>query len=184
MGKQATKNHQKVHYITNVSEYQVLDASLAATAVQQVFPTLDLERATLAALHVNLPGRYELIKNTHGLPCLLLDGAHTKNSIEALLRRMKKDGIRGNLIFDTHASSDRIPALTTLIVNSGLFEKIYYSRSETAFHSPTANHQPELIFCSNRRAMIETAVADSSASHTPLIAFGSFYLLGDVKNAL
>lgn len=199
---QATKNHAELHYLTNISDYQVLDAEIAAAAVCSVIPSLDFAKARSAALSVHLPGRYEILKHRHGLPYLLLDGAHTLNSTRAVLNRMQKDGVRGNLIFA--CASPNIEPIAREIIKSHLFSQIYLTRPgiknadvprmKEAFLSALSEKpqpaqavtspNPLIHASSDCAATIKTALADAATAGVPLIAFGSFYLLPAVKKML
>lgn len=203
---QATKNHADLHYITNISDYQVLDAEIAISTVRSVFPSLDSTKARSVALSTHLPGRYEIIKNCHGVPCVLLDGAHTLNSVRAILHRMQKEHIGGHLIFACTAKN--IEQISREIIGSRLFDQIYLTRPgiknadvphlETAFLSALSGDvlstgaatQSTQLASSNIHAssdyiaIIKAALSDAAATGTPLIAFGSFYLLPEVKKML
>lgn len=190
----AFEQHAALSYVANSNDYRSIDAEVAARAVRAVVPSANLERAREIAMGVKLPGRYERIPDCHGLPYLLLDGAHTASSTSAILERMKRDGVHGNLIFAC-AADKNVEQIAALVAKSGLFEKIYLTRPgdfkksdlprakkafEFAFsHTDTViESSPDFI------ATIKKAISESAKSKSPLIAFGSFYLLAEIKKVL
>lgn len=171
----------KIEYLED-DEYQVEDAKIAARCVKTVFKDLDEEAAISTALSVRLPGRYEKIENYHGLPYLLMDGAHTENSIKKVLARMKKDGVKGNLIFAC-AAGKNVEKMAKAIIDSGLFSAIYLTRpgdfkksdlprTEKAFKDASV----KIYANSDYKALIKKALDDSKAQKLPCITLGSLYL--------
>ena len=67
-----------------LGKMQAQNAAMAAVAIKKLLPNLDegiIERGIAKA---KLPGRFEILENVKGyteIPALILDGAHTLNSI-------------------------------------------------------------------------------------------------------
>lgn len=185
--KKAAEKNTTVTYIENKNDYLLEDATISAMAVKSVLSDLDLDQAISTALTVKIPGHYERI-DTGKMICLL-DGAHTKNSVKAILNRLKKDHLSGNLIFAC-AADKNVEEIAKLIIDSKLFSKIYLTkpgdfkasdlpRAEAAFkNAPILESSPDYV------SIISKAINESIFSSTPLIAFGSFYLLPEVKKLL
>ena len=187
---QAAKNSTAVQYIKDASDYQILDAEIAINSVKQIFPDLDETKTSQIAAQVSLPGRYEQIENYKGIPRLLLDGAHTENSIVVVLDRMKKDGVYGNLIFAC-AADKNVEKMAEAIIKSRLFDRVYlttpgdfkksdFSRTKKAFEKFSL----PIYSSSDYRSVIQKAFEDSCRTKTPLVALGSFYLLPEIKKQL
>ena len=187
---QAAKNSTAVQYIKDASDYQILDAKIAINSVKQIFPDLDETKTSQIAAQVSLPGRYEQIENYKGIPRLLLDGAHTENSIVVVLDRMKKDGVYGNLIFAC-AADKNVEKMAEAIIKSRLFNRVYltipgdfkksdFSRTKKAFEKFSL----PIYSSSDYRSVIQKAFEDSCRTKTPLVVLGSFYLLPEIKKQL
>lgn len=186
----AKANSTTVTYVPQ-ADYQIVDAKIAELAAKIALPTLDKKTIKSGLEQVSLPARYEIIKNLANfpsLPYLFLDGAHTVNSFKAVLGRMQKDGIRGNLLFGC-AVDKNVKEIAKLILDSGLFNKIYLTKPgdfkksdlesmEKAFGGKAYFANPDF------RKTIQKALADSSTESLPLITLGSFYLAGEVKKLI
>ena len=210
--KATSAQSAKITYALDLPDYRLADASVAAAAVSAVtgFNGEDLIKATQIAKDTELPGRYEIVKNSQSIPFVLLDGAHTPNSITATLARIKNnspldklfslgftDKIRNaNLIFAC-AADKNVEEIASLIAKSGLFNKIYLTRpgdfkksdlprAEQAFKEAikTSGSSIALESSSDYRAIIKNALSASASSNAPLIVLGSFYLLPEVKKLL
>ncbi len=176
-----------VTYIPESENYKFLDIHIAYKAVQHIFPDLDEDSAESAALQVSLPARYEYIVNYQGLPYLLMDGAHTENSVRTVLARMQNDGIRGNLLFACVADKN-VEKMAGAIIDSELFETIYltcpnkFKKSDFPRTQAAFKNAPVKIYENpDPKAAIKQAFEDSRTTHTPLITLGSLYLPPEVK---
>lgn len=184
---EAAKNHTKITYLPDDDNYQILDVHIATKAVQQIVPDLDEKAAETAAIQVKLPARYEYHANFMGLPYLLMDGAHTENSVKKTLLRMSSDGISGNLIFACGADKN-VEKMAAAIINSGLFSTIYLTRPGDfkkadlpRMQKAFKNAPHKIITSPNLEVLIKQAITDSKRTHTPLITLGSLYLPEQVK---
>lgn len=183
----AKANSTTVTYVPQ-ADYQVVDAKIAELAAKTALPTLDKKTIKFGLEQVSLPARYEIIKNLANfpsLPYLFLDGAHTVNSFKAVLNRMQKDGIRGNLLFGC-AADKNVKEIAKLILDSGLFNKIYLTKpgdfKKSDLESMKEAFGSKFYFANpDFKKTIQKALADSSIESLPLITLGSFYLAGEVK---
>ena len=199
--EKAARNQTEVEYI-NESDYRLLDAKISASCVKKVLRNLNQETAVSIAFNTSLPGRYELIENYRGLPYLLMDGAHTENSIKSVLARMKKDHIKGNLIFAC-AKGKNVEKIAAAIIKSNLFETIYLTRPgdykksdftrmkavfsksvDQVFVDPDCqNHTKniQIIADPDHQALIKKALTESASKNLSLVVLGSMYLPSEVK---
>lgn len=186
----AKANSTTVTYVPQ-ADYQIVDAKIAELAAKIALPTLEEKTIKSGLEQVSLPARYEIIKNLANfpsLPYLLLDGAHTVNSSRAVLGRMQKDGIRGNLLFGC-AADKNVKEIAKLILDSGLFNKIYLTKpgdfKKSDLESMKEAFDGKAYFANpDFRKTIQKALADSSTEGLPLITLGSFYLAGEVKKSV
>ena len=185
--KKSAELNAPVTYITNNDNYKFLDVHIAMQAVRQIIPDLDEDTAESAAIQVSLPARYEYIASYKGLPYLLMDGAHTENSVKTVLSRMQDDGIRGNLLFACVADKN-VEKMAEAIINSNLFETIYLTRPGEAKKSDFPrikeafkNATVKVYENPDPKVAIKQAFEDSKSTHTPLITLGSLYLPPEVK---
>lgn len=184
---QAARKQSWITYVPDNDNYKILDAHIAFEAVRQIIPDLDEDTAESAALQVSLPARYEYHASYKGLPYLLMDGAHTENSVKKVLTRMEDDGVHGNLIFAC-AADKSVEKMAKAIIRSELFDTIYltrpgdykkadFPRMQKAFE----NTSVKVVANENPQALIKQAIEDSRGTHTPLITLGSLYLPPEVK---
>lgn len=190
--KESSEKHTKVEYVTGI-EYLDVDAKIAAECVRKVFPDCIVDIESIKRM-IHLPGRYEKIEDLPdypNIPFILLDVAHTPTSIKAVLDRMSREGIGGNLIFGC-VKDKNSEKMAELIKEVGIFKKYYLTRPGDYKESDLAQ-----IIDSFKNAGINAFVADTdykkvirltlreaNASHTPLIVLGSFYMVGEVKKVI
>ena len=90
---------------------QALNAAQAAIAIRKVLPNLDEAIIERGLAKAKLPGRFEIIDSVPGhtgIPHLILDGAHTLNSIKLTLETLGRmyDDQKVNLLFACAADKD------------------------------------------------------------------------------
>lgn len=187
----AKRNSTIVTYVPN-NDYQSVDADIARIAIKKVIKQINDTTIETGLKSVSLPARYETINHIKGysLPFLLLDGAHTVNSVKAILGRLQKDKIRGNLLFGCAADKD-VKKMAKMIIKSNIFNNIYLTipgdfkksnlQSITKAFGSTKNIR---VSNPNYKQTIKIALKESSSENTPLIVLGSFYLAGEVKKII
>lgn len=169
---------------------QMQNAALAALAVRKVLPNVSEETIEKGLAKASLPGRFEIIEKTsgyEGIEKLILDGAHTYNSIQLTLDTLNKlyDNRKFNLLFGCAADKD-ITDISKLfkyrfehvyITRPGDIKKSNLSEMEDAFSNCEISYTANSDF----RFMIEKALKESAESGTDLLVTGSFYLVAEVK---
>ena len=185
--KFATEKGIEVTYVSKGAYYEE-DVWVAKEAMKKVVPEISEEMLDVAVGKVYLPGRYEWVRN------VLIDGAHTVKSIEAVLARMKADGVTGDLLFGC-AADKNVERMAEEIVHSGMFRKIYLTRPgdfkkadlERMVRAFTAAELKELrndTICvdGDYKRLISEAIRE--AEGRTLVVLGSFYLAGEAKKTL
>lgn len=181
----AKDNSVFISYVPD-DDYQLVDANIARLAIKTILPDIPDKLIDSGLAKAHLPARYEIIKNPPST-YLLIDGAHTINSVKAVLERMKKDHIHGNLLFGC-AADKNVEGIAEIILDSHLFDKIFLTkpgdfkksnleRIIKAFYPDKNNVEANPDF----KYLIKKALDDSSAKNLPLVVLGSFYLAGEVK---
>ena len=188
------------HHVTFTDGYSTdLDLAMAGLVQAQncalallVLRTLGLYRQgeTEKALSENtLPGRMELVKWKRPL---YLDGAHTENSMRHLLETFREmyPGRQGICIFGA-VSGKNHRAMARLVLSS--FDTVVVSRPGT-FKKSDPQALYDLLVSMKQESQSVILLEDAGdalsycLSHTaegePVLAAGSFYLAGAVKEAL
>lgn len=176
-----------------LGKMQAQNAAMAAIAVRKIFPNLDEKIIEDGLSKAQLPGRFEIIENIkqyEGIKKVILDGAHTKNSINLTLDTLNKmyDNQKVNLLFACAADKD-IKEISKLFKYR--FERIFVTKPGDKKHSNIkaekeafTNAEVNFIANSNYKEMIKTAFEETSNDGSILLVTGSFYLLAEVKNYL
>ncbi len=143
--------------------------------------------------NAKLPGRFEILEKPASyteIPAVILDGAHTLNSVRLTIDTFNK--IYGekkvNLLFACAADKD-VEDIAKLFKYR--FDHIYVTRPGSKKQSDlnkeiTAFKDAELNFTADAdyKMLIKKAFDDSAANGTLLLVTGSFYLLAEVKDFL
>ncbi|MBR2586889.1 bifunctional folylpolyglutamate synthase/dihydrofolate synthase [Candidatus Saccharibacteria bacterium] len=192
--RQAAKGKKtSINYVPRGNgDYYKIDMNIARLAVAKGVPSIP--RATIRAgakRTLNLPARFEKIeapKTYPGLPFLLIDGAHTPESIRAVTLRMKQENISGNLLFGC-ASDKNVSEIARILKQSELFQKVFltkpsdYKKSDLALMQTAFSRAgfENLETKEDFKKQIIHALVRSAKEKIPLIVLGSFYLAGEVK---
>ncbi|MBQ7753059.1 MAG: bifunctional folylpolyglutamate synthase/dihydrofolate synthase [Treponema sp.] len=172
-----------------LGKMQLENAALAAIAARKLFPNLEEEVIERGLSKASLPGRFEIIKPVLGyelLPALILDGAHTLNSIKLTLDTLNKlyGEEKVSLLFACAADKD-VKDIAKLF--KGRFEHIYATKPgdlkqadlaglENAFQSANLSYELNADY----QTMIKKALKESSERGEILLVTGSFYLVAEV----
>lgn len=144
---------------------------------------------TEKALFANsLPGRMELVRWKRPL---YLDGAHTPNSMDSLLKTFRKMYPAGGICIFGAVAGKNHRAMASLILEA--FDTVVVSRPGT-YKKSDVETLYSLLLSMKKPSQTVVLMADASAalsyclSHTsalePVLCAGSFYLAGAVKEAL
>jgi len=168
---------------------QLENACQAAIAVRKVLPNLSEDIIERGLAKANLPGRFEVIDSVSDypqLPALILDGAHTLNSIRLTLDTLNKmyDDKKVNLLFACAADKD-IADISKLFKNR--FEHVYVTKPGSVKKSDinaeiNAFKDAGVKFTANEdyELQIKKALEDSEKNNCILLVTGSFYLVSEV----
>lgn len=178
--KFAKEKGAEMTYVSAKTYYEE-DAMVAMEAVKKVVPGMSEEMFSRAMRKARLPGRYERVGK------VLMDGAHTVKSIEAVTKRMKEEGVSGNLLFGC-AADKNVEKMAEVIYQSGMFKKVFLtrpgdfkkadlSRMEKAFR--TAGFSGVEV-----DSDFEKIIRKATSQEGDLVVLGSFYLVGEVEKAL
>lgn len=176
-----------------LGKVQIQNAAMASIAVKKLFPNIDesiIEKGLESAV---LPGRFEIIeniKNAEGIKYLILDGAHTYNSINGTLDTLNKmfGEEKITLLFACAADKD-IKDISKLFKYR--FDQIYLTipgnkkkgdlnSAINAFDENKLNY----IADNDYKSIIKRAINHANEKGNVLLVTGSFYLVSEVKNVL
>lgn len=176
-----------------LGKVQAQNAAMAAITIKKILPNLDEEVIERGLSKAKLPGRFEILEKVKGyknIPAVILDGAHTLNSIRFTIDTLNKlyGEKKVNLLFACAADKD-VKDMAQLFKYR--FEHIYLTRPGDKKTSDIdaeieAFNQAELKFTSNPdfKLMIEKALTESAENGNILLITGSFYLVSEVKTFL
>ncbi|PIE98423.1 MAG: bifunctional folylpolyglutamate synthase/dihydrofolate synthase [Treponema sp.] len=169
-------------------EVQGMNACIAASVIKYLFHDIDETVIETGLKNASLQGRFEVIKNA---PFVVLDGAHTMQSIQyclkAYLSLVKRDD--GILVFA--AAKDKNTEMIAPLF-SGKFSKIYLtipgdfkasnlSKTTDDFNKHLIDSNTALSVSYNFDEVIKEAYIFSRNTNKPLLITGSFYLVGEAK---
>lgn len=184
---------------------QAENAALAALSVKRIFPDMDESVIEKGLEKARLAGRCEIIANPYdksGKSLLVLDGAHTVNSLTGILETFSRiTGTAGNghLLFACASDKDMTHMVKLLLPESPLFESITLTRPGEKKHSDldtlaAAFMKQHAVMPSEKdvhyavekdfKAGIDNALKSAADAHEPLLVTGSFYLVSEVKQTL
>ena len=174
-----------------LGKMQAQNAAQAAITVKKIFPNLDEEIIERGLAKARLPGRFEIIEKLpgyQGLPAVILDGAHTLNSVKLTIDTFNKlyGEKKVNLLFACAADKD-VEDIAKIFKYR--FEHIYITRPGEKKESNLekeiqAFKDADLKFTADPdfKKMIKTAFEDSAKNASLLLITGSFYLIAEAKS--
>ena len=176
-----------------LGKMQAQNAAMAIVAVKKVLPNLDEAVIERGLAKAKLPGRFEIVENVPSykeLPVLILDGAHTLNSIRLTIDTLNSlfGDKKVSLLFACAADKD-VKDISLLFKNR--FEHVYVTRPGErkesdlnaeiqAFKNAGINFTADADY----KMMIKKAMEESTANGNILLVTGSFYLVSEVKEFL
>lgn len=178
-----------------LGEFQAYNAAAAAIAVKTAYPDISEETIERGLSKAFLPGRFEIlhtVANYPHLPALILDGAHTVNSIQFTMDTFhalfEKTDTKAHLLFACAADKD-VKDIAPLLKNSfsritltrpGSVKQSNMSKLTEAFSDAGMDFEADDDFA---RA-IKKALSLAEAAGEPLLVTGSFYLVAEVKKII
>lgn len=172
---------------------QAENAAMAALAVRKIYPNISEEIIERGLSKAKLPGRFQILENVpdyQNIPELILDGAHTLNSIRLTLKTLKElyDGKKVDLLFACAADKD-IKDISLLF--KGIFENITVTKpGEIKKSDIEAEIQSfkdagiNFISESDYKKAIRMALQKADENNHVLLVTGSFYLLAEVQKII
>lgn len=182
-----------------IGRFQAENAALAALAVKTVLPNISEDVIEQGLAKAKLPARFEIVQNPkdfENIPFLVMDGAHTVNSVRFTMETMnqvfgKTDGRSQNnrtLLFACAADKDATD-IAPLFKNQ--FDSIFLTKPGNVKQSDLetladAFDKAEISYDLNEdfEAQIKKAFGRANANKSILLVTGSFYLIAEVKKFL
>jgi dihydrofolate synthase/folylpolyglutamate synthase len=176
-------------YLGLAGEHQVMNASVAVRAsevVMEKYPGISCDVRKGLSL-TTWPGRLEVIKEH---PLMILDGAHNPQSAEVLARHIRKIRSRYQrvvLVLGIMGDKDREEIMKPLlrVADEIIFTAPAYSRA--ASPESLAATAASLGYASKTARTVADALLlaeDLSAEGDLIVISGSFYTIGEAKEAL
>ena len=181
-----------------LGEFQVLNCAVATFACKLVNPEITEEQIELGLSKAFLPGRFEIINKDENkkIPKLILDGAHTKDSLNFTFNTFKSlYNSKANLLFAC-ASDKNMDEMTKLFFEDNVkslvltkpgFEKgsnLPYLAECTKKLNEENNNLIDLQIIENPKDAILKSFELAYQNDEPVLICGSFYLLAEVKSLL
>lgn len=176
-----------------LGDVQAQNAAMAAVAVKELYPMIKEEVIEKGLAKAKLPGRFEQlehIKAFPNLPLIVLDGAHTVNSISHTISTMNRlyNGKKINLLFACAADKD-VEDMALLCKDR--FNKVFITKpgivkASNIEKACEAFNKAGIPFTSSEdyAHFILKAAEESEKDGAILLVTGSFYLITEVKKAL
>lgn len=176
-----------------LGKVQIQNAAMAAIAIKKLFPNMDENIIERGLAKAQLPGRFEILENVinyEGIKYLILDGAHTCNSIKGTLDTLNKmfGEEKVNLLFACAADKD-IKDISKLFKYR--FNHIYVTKPGNKKQSNIqaeiqAFKDAEVDFTADAdyKTMIKKALQETAEKGQVLLVTGSFYLVSEVQKII
>lgn len=192
-----------------LGEFQAQNAALAAIAVKTVLPDIDEKMLEKGLENAILPGRFEVFENPivknaasqkktrspaenapSSRPFVILDGAHTPNSVRFTLETMRHvfEKKKCTLLFACAADKDA-KEIAPLFKNQ--FDSVFLTKPGNVKQSDVdtlarAFDEAAIPYDLNEdfTAQIQKAFARAAETDSLLLVTGSFYLLAEVKKIM
>ena len=177
-----------------VGSFQAENVALASLAVKIALPAVSEEIIERGLSKAKLPARFEIIPNPkdfENIPFLILDGAHTPNSVRFTMETMEQ--VFGkteahSLLFACAADKD---AKDIAPLFKGKIDSVFLTKPGNVKQSDLnalalAFDEAEIPYDLNEdfESQIKKALARANAKKSILLVTGSFYLVAEVKKIL
>jgi len=170
-----------------VGAIQASNAALAALCVRLTFPEINDEQIEHGLSLAGIPARFERVLED---PLLVLDGAHTANSVAFATETFDSAYGRGGvLLFACAAGKDAVSMARILLPHfsavfltaPGAYRKTDPEAVRAAFLRPDA---PPPRWFDDTAEALNSALHHARAHKLPVLAIGSFYLAAEIKSLL
>lgn len=174
-------------------KFQQYNAATACIVLKKLINDLDEGLIEEAINNVTLSGRFEIqqnIKEFPGIVSLIMDGAHTVNSVGFTMETFERfyGNEKKHLLFGCAADKD-VEGMTgffkgkfsdTVITKPGSVKESDISRMKKAFDSA----EIEYTSCNDYIKAVKLALEKADRDNAVLLVTGSFYLVSEVKKYL
>jgi dihydrofolate synthase/folylpolyglutamate synthase len=189
--KEGEESFKKL-FVPIPGEVQAKNAGLAVLAVKTAYPHIAENVIRDGLSGFTLPARFERISDT---PPFVIDGAHTKRSVETCLKTFGSlYGEGGVLVFGCAAEKDVLSMAELcvscfsriVITKPGTFKKSKPEEIYAAFAvaAKKIKSPPELLFFPETGEAIDKAFNMAIEQGLPILGTGSFYLAGEIRSKL
>ncbi|NLM01228.1 MAG: bifunctional folylpolyglutamate synthase/dihydrofolate synthase [Treponema sp.] len=179
-------------------KFQVENAALAALVIKNIFPHICESTIEKGLQNAFLPARFEIIEKNekNNLPKMILDGAHTVNSINFTLETIHEMNIKNiDLLFacaaDKNVSkiaslffNDKVEFSNFTFTNPGYVRPGDFSNLKKYFNKEIDKSKKsfqKFVFEEDCKTAINFATKESLKNNSTLLVIGSFYLISEVK---
>jgi dihydrofolate synthase/folylpolyglutamate synthase len=167
--------------------HQAMNAALAIRALELAIGEGGHQERSIRACLASLrwPGRLELLRES---PPVYIDGAHNPSAARALARTLRgvllKDGRRLSLVIGVMSDKNVRNILSPLLplASSVIFAAPRYGRA--AAPEALSREAASLGFVSRTAPSVASALETAIASGDAVLVTGSFYTIGEAKEAL
>ena len=157
------------------------NALLAIKVINKIFPNITTEIIVEGLMKTTIPGRFQKLQAK--VP-VIVDGAHTKNSIKNTVDTFTSLYKSGTLIFGALEGKD----ITSMVLAiKGYFSKIIISKPGTFKNSNLPDLQEVFITEGIQTEIIEDprgALREAESYNSPILVTGSFYMAGEIAKIL
>lgn len=171
----------KIYKIGLEGDIQGENALLALRTIKYVLPEISDEVIARGLRKTSIPGRFQVVNSS---PKVVLDGAHTKNSVDSAVKTFKKIFRDGVVIFGAVTGKD-ITSMAEIISKN--FETVIISTPGT-FKSSDINKIEEIFNTLGKSVIKESspvkALDQARAFKRPILVTGSFYMAGEVAKLI
>ncbi|MDR1127617.1 MAG: tetrahydrofolate synthase [Treponema sp.] len=165
---------------------QAGNAGLAALAVKTAFPNISAECISNGLRKCRLRARFERISSA---PPVIVDGAHTRASIDYCVETFVSIYGDGVLLFGCAAGKDVLsmakilaPRFSVIVITTpGTFKESY---PEKVFEVFEGINPEKVTLIKDTATAIDKAFAIAQEKNVPVLVTGSFYLVGEAIRRL
>lgn len=168
---------------------QAENAALAAYVSKFLFPTLSTSDIQSTLSKVSLPGRFEVFSKN---PPIVLDGAHTKDSLASTLETFKTLFPEKNHVLFACAADKDVDAMTKeflegfshiTVTRPGEIKQSNFEKMAQSFKNLFSSRSDVHIdYEYDYKLAIQNAVQKAQKKDCPLLVTGSFYLVAEFKS--
>jgi len=156
---------------------QGINGVLAIETVKQILPQIDIETIKQGLMEAKIPGRFQVVNLT---PTVVLDGAHTKGSIEEVVKTFNSLYNKGTIIFGVIKGKDIISMANIVSKN---FDNIIISTPGTFKESDIDFIEDIFTGLNCRVKKINSPLRAYNYAKeigNPILVTGSFYMAGEI----